>query len=424
MPRFSSLLTVLVGACALTAGCGDRLPTGSGDDLFPPGGRAVTVELASAAASFDVLGRFTGYTGPADAAFLLVANRFDGALDAATLARFRGFPAFVNVNVGGTQAVDSVFAYLAGQVVVPIDSAATELQGGPVTLELLALAQSPGPDSLFGRMDVNTAGARLLSSVRITPGDPATRDSVVFNVDSLAVRQFAQEDFPGLLLRATQSPARLQLGRLSLRTSVRPSQRADTTITQTITGGPQTFVVNSEPPFPENALVAGGVRSARTLFRVTLPERVPVSPGDPRTVRIDSVTINEAALLLEPLPVGGGSRPLGPVPLQLLQVAEPELGARAPLGDIVQDPVGFTQAGPVYENILYTPGNAERVVVRVTQHIRSVAARDTTARERQGLATTLVLLGQPEAGTFGRAHFRSPPQLRLVYTVPVPSAQR
>ncbi len=423
MPRFRSWFKVVVGASALAAGCGERLPTGAGDDLFPPGGRAVTVELEFAATSFEILGRFTGYTGPQDAAFLLVANRFDGALDAATLARFRGFPGFVNVTVGGTAQVDSVFTYLGGQVIVPIDTTATEFNG-PVTLELLALAQSPGPDEVFGRTGVNTAGARLLSSVRIAPGDPAAWDTVIFNVDSLAVRQFAREDFPGLLVRATESPSRLQLGRLSLVTSVRPSQRADTTIAQTVTGGPQTFIVNSEPPFPENALVAGGVRSARTLFRVTLPERVPMGPGDPRTVRIDSVTINEAALLLEPLPVGGGWRPLGPVPLHLLRVAEPELGARAPLGDIVQDPVAFDQSGPLYASILYTPGNAEPVVVRVTQHIRSVAARDTTARAREGLATTLALLGQPEAGTFGRAHFRSPPRLRLVYTVPVPSAQR
>jgi hypothetical protein len=388
----------------------------------------VTVELGLAATSFEVLGRFTGYTGPQDAAFLLVANRFDGALDAATLARFRGFPGFVNITVGGTAQVDSVFTYLGGQVIVPIDTTATEFNG-PVTLELLALAQSPGPDEVFGRTGVNTAGARLLSSVRIAPGNPAAWDTVVFNVDSLAVRQFAREDFPGLLVRATESPSRLQLGRLSLVTSVRPSQRADTTIAQTVTGGPQTFIVNTEPPFPENALVAGGLRSARSLFRITLPERVPVSPGDARTIRIDSVAINEAALLLEPLPVGGGWRPLGPVPLQLLRVVEPELGARAPLGDIVQDPVGVGQFGALYEDILYTPGNTERIVVRITQHIRGVAGRDSIARDRQGLATSLVLLGRSqsptvEVTTFGRAHFRSPPQLRLVYTVPVPSAQR
>jgi hypothetical protein len=408
----------------MLAACGERLPTGTGDDLFPPGGRAVTVELASAAQAFDLLGRFTGYTGAQDAAFLLVANRFDGALDASTVARFRGFPTFVTVNVAGAARIDSVFAYLGGQVVVPIDTAATEFQGGPVTLELLALAQSPGPDSLFARNGVNTAGARLISSVRITPGEAATRDSVILNVDSLAVRQFAREDFPGLLLRVTENAARLQLGRLSLRTSVRPSQRPDTTVAQAVAGGPQTFVFSAEPPFPASALVAGGVRSARSLFRVTLPQRVPAGPGDPRTVPIDSVTINEAALLLEPLPVGGGWRPLGPVPLQLREVAEPELGARAPLGDIAQDAVAFGQTGPIYSAILYDPGSTDRVVVRVTQHIRSVAARDTTARNREGLATTLALLAQPEAGTFGRAHFRAPPQLRLVYTVPVPSAQR
>lgn len=423
MPRFRDLLGTAVGSCVLLSGCGERLPTGTGGDLFPPGGRPATVELASAAESFALLGRFSGYTGPQDAAFLLVANRFDGALDATTLARFRNFPGFVNVSVGGTARVDSVFTYLTGRVVVPIDTAASEF-AGPVTLELLALANSPGADADFGRGGVNTAGARLLSSVRILPGRPAPRDSAVFNVDSLDVRQFTREDFPGLLVRATESPARLQLGRLSLVTSVRPSQRPDTTIVQTVTGGPQTFVVSSEPPVPENALVAGGLRSARTLFRITLPERVPAAPGDSRTVRIDSVTINEAALLFDPLPVGGGWRPLGPVPLQLLQVAEPELGARAPLGDVVQDPAGFGQFGPVYPQILYTPGETAPVVVRLTQHVRNVAARDTTARRREGLATTLALLGQPEAATFGRAQFRLPPQLRLVYTVPVPSAQR
>ena len=424
MPRFREILWTVASSCALLAGCGERLPTGTGDDLFPPGGRPATVELASGAASFAVLGRFSGYTDPADAGFLLVANRFDGTLNAATLARFRGFPTFVTVNVGGTAQVDSAFAYLNGRVVVPIDSAATELQGGPVTLELRALLRSPGSDTIFARGGVDTTGARLLSSVVLTPGNAATRDSVAFAVDSLVVRQFAREDFEGLLLRATGGQARLQLGRLALRTSVRPSQRPDTTIAQDIVGGPQTFIFSGEPPLPENALVAGGIRSARTMFRVTLPERVPVGSGSSATIRIDSVIINEAALLLEPIPVGGGIRPLTPVPLQLLQVAEPELGARAPLGDIVQDPVGLGQSGPVYESILYTPGRTERVVVRLTGHLRTVAARDSTARGREGLSTNLVLLGQPEAGTFGRAHFRAPPQLRLVYTVPAPSVQR
>lgn len=418
------LVPVVLLGSALFAACQERSPTAVGEDLFPQGSRPATVELASAAQSLTILGRFTGYTSPQDAAFLLVANRFDGSLDAATLARFRGFPTFVNVTVNGAVRVDSVFTFLGGQVVVPIDTTATEFQGGPVTLELRALARSPGPDSLFARGTIDTTGTRLLSSVRITPGDTATRDSVVFAIDSLDVRQFAREDFPGLLLRAAGGQARLQTGRLSLRTAVRPSQRADTTVAQTITTGPQTFIYSPEPPVPENALIAGGIRSARSLFRLVLPERVPAGPGDSRTVPIDSVTINEAALLLEPLPASGGFRPLGPLTLQLVRVAEPELGARAPLGDIAQDPVGFSQQGPVYAPIVYTPGQTEPVTVRLTQHVRNVAARDTTARAREGLGTTLALLGQAEAQAFGRALFRSPPQLRLVYTVPVPTTQR
>ena len=408
VPQLLLCASVLVGACE------NRTPTAIDDDLFPGGNRPLTLEIPSAAESLTVLGRFQGYTGPADADFLLVANRFGGVLDAFGVSRFIDFPGFVNVTVGGANQVDSTFAYLGGEVVVPVDTSASRIVDGPVTLQLRELV----------RTGADTVGSRLLSSLRVTSGDLAARDSVAFSLDSLAVRRLARDDSPGVVLTATGAPARITLGPLTLRTSVRPSLRADTTVAVTVTDAPsaRTFVFSPAAPLPSSGLAAGGIASARTLFRLALPERVP-GPGG-TTIALDSVTINEAALLLDPQPVPAGFQPLDTVPLLIRRVLEPELGARAPLGDVVQDPVGFgPSGGALFQPVLYVPGASGTVVVPVTQHLRAVAARDSTARAREGLSTTLALLGEPEVATFGPAFF-SMPRLRLVYTVPVRPGQR
>lgn len=419
---FGLLAWLLLGACR------DQSPTAIGDEFFPAAGRPVTVELAAALDSFQVLGRFAGYTGASDASFSIVANRFDGVLDAATLARVRGLPTFVNVVVNGSTQVDSTFAYLGGELVFPIDTANTEVVAGPVTLELRALARGPGSDTVFERTGADTTGSRLLATTRLAAADPFTVDTVRFALDSLQVRQIATSQFPGLLLRASGSPARVQLGQLSLRTSVRPSLRRDTTIAVSSGASPQTFIFSPEPPLPSNALVAGGLRSARTLFRLVLPDSVPACSGSACAARVAlrDVSINEAALVLEPLSVPGGFRPLGPVPLQLRRVSDPELGARAPLGEIVRDPAGFdaaTGAG-VFSPILFTPGQATPVIVPITGHVQALAARDSTGLAQQGRGTALALLGEPEVATFGPALFRATPRLRLIYTLPVRSGSR
>lgn len=431
MQRFRFARSVGLGGLLLLAACQDRSPTAVGGEFFPEGVRPVTAELPAALDSFQVLGRFAGYTGPADAPFLLVANRFDGALNAAALARIRGFPSFVNVLVDGTSRVDSTFAYLGGELFAAVDSAGTEVLGAPLLLELRALPNAPESDTLFERGVIDTAGSRLIATKQIAAGSPVATDTVRFALDSLEVRRIVSAETRGLLIRATGGAGRVQLGSPALRTSVRPSLRRDTTIATTASDGPRTFVFSPEQPLPPNTLVAGGVRSARTLFRVVLPDSVPAcgpGQGSGCTARVSTrdIAINEAALILDPLPVPGGFRPLQPVPLQLRIVADPALGARAPLGDNIQDPTAINPATgqAAFQPIFYTPGNSNPVTVPVTGFVQALASRDTAAVRRAGRATTLALLAEPEVATFGEALFRMVPRLRLVYTLPVRSGLR
>ena len=89
------------------------------------------------------------------------------------------------------------------------------------------------------------------------------------------------------------------------------------------------------------------------------------------------------------------------------QVAEPELGARAPLGSpIVERSIAPERFGAEPDTLSFV----------LTNYIAAVIAQDTTAA---GLSTALALLAEPEGGTFGHARLAETPRLRIVYTLPV-----
>ncbi|MDQ3557313.1 MAG: hypothetical protein M3409_11145 [Gemmatimonadota bacterium] len=389
---------LLAGAAASLAACADQIPTVVGDDAFPAGGRLGTFQtIVPAAGLVSEIGRFDGYTDARDAPFLLVANQFDGSLEANTLVRFTDAP------------LDSAVLYDAGTLIARIDTAASALVG--TTLQLWTLDQGWDPETVtwerateseFWRQPGGTR-ARLVSEIAA----PAEGDSLLLPVDSAEVRRVASEEHPGLLVTATGAAGRVQLvGRFSLRTTYRTAASPDSAIARTLSGGPQRFVFTPAPPQPATAWPAGGIRSARTLFRLTLPQRVAAPGGE---VALRDVTINSAFLLLRPLPVPNGFRPLAPVPLGLRTVFETELGRRSLLGDPVQDGLG-TAAGAIFPPAFFMPGDS-LVAIPVTQLVTRRIRSDSTG-------VSLALLAEPEPAGFGVAWFEPAPRLRIVYTLP------
>lgn len=399
------------------SGCADELPTLSGEDRFPGGAAPTTIEVflptAEVLAGASVFGDFTN---PRDAEFLLVAHRFDEALEANTLARLTGFPDSVTFTLNGATRTEAAFTYGTGRVITRVDAAASA-SAGPAVLRLWALEQewdsatvtwTQARQGTPWRTPGGTRGA-LLAEARWTPGDTVARDSVIWQVDSLAVRRMASPSFAGLLVTSVTPDTRLQLSRLVLQTTQRPTARPDTAVAVTVAQGPQEFIFTPEPPRPEGVYRVGGPTGDRTVLRLTLPSTVPAcrdpasTPGCPR-VALRDVTLNRASLVLDPVRVRGGFRPVGLTPLLVRRVLEPELGRRAPLGESI----AFDSIAP--GPFRGTP--SEPVTLNLTQSVSQLLRSDSSS-------VAVALLSDPEGARFGYLWFAGTPRLRLIYTLPV-----
>ncbi len=401
----------------LFAGCSNDIPTAAGEDAFPPERRASTFEVLLSSDSLSTeIGRFSDYTGPGDAGYLIVAADFGGELYAHALLRFTDAPESVQFSSGGTTFIDTAFVYAPGNLVARVDTSASVTAGA--VLQLWALGQEWDPASTTWERATDStlwdeAGgtrAELLSEAAATP---SAGDSVLLPLDSAQVARIAAADFPGLLLTARGVPGRVRLTVLGLATALRPASRSDTTIAQTLMAGPRTFIFTPEPPRAVSAWEAGGIRSARTIFRLRIPERVPAC-GEPLaaqcgTVALEDVTVNSASLLFTPVPVPGGFAPLGTTTLSLRSVFEPGLGRAAPLGPLVTDQQPGA-GGVVFAQGRFTAGDTV-VAIPIGQYLQSVARADSSA-------VTLALLGEPEAASFGVVWFEPAARLRIVYTLP------
>ncbi|MDQ3388813.1 MAG: hypothetical protein M3483_04845, partial [Gemmatimonadota bacterium] len=416
----------LFGLLAASAGCTDDLPTLTGEGLFPGGVRPSTFEAVVPAEEYlRTLGRFSGYTGPRDASFFLLANRFDGVLDAHILSELVDFPRSLSFSFAGTQRTDSVFAFLAGSVTATVDSLASEASG-PFQVQVWEVGQDFDVTTATWELAVDTVGARvpwmtpggtrgaLLGEIQLA-SPTSSGDTLRVPLDSLALKRIAADGFRGLLVTASGGGARLEVGNVSVQAQVRP-QGADTIINLRAPAGNATFLFTPEPPVPTTAWQAGGIRSARTLLQLDVGLRVPVCRrGVCTDVPLREVTLNEVSLLLEPVPVPLGFRPLGRVPIVLRRIVEPELGRQAPLGEIVNDTSAVDrQSGRlVFAGSLFRPDDSI-FAIPITSFVRNLLAGDSTN-------ATLALLGESSfspVSTFGVAWFSPAPRLRIVYTVP------
>ena len=430
--RFSlgrSLAFAILLAAPLAA-CKDEPPSITGPDTFP--GQPTTFQMVVPADSFvQGLGSFLGVTGTHDVPYLLVANQFDGALNAHALAKLADFPTSLSYTQGGTTRTDSVFTYGRGTLVARLDTLYST-SSGPIELQVWAAGQDWDPASTTWDLAVDTTGVRtpwreaggtravLLSRVSINNAGSGI-DSLLIPIDSLAVQRLASKQYPGFIVTAAGAQGRMQLtGGITLRTSAHPkSASPDTAVALTIAAGAQTFVhTPDQPRSTTGAWEVGGLRSARTLFRVSFPRTVPVCQGKVcSSVPLRDVTLNEVSILLSPQAVPNGFRAVGALPTALRRVVEPELGPRAPLGDVVNEVIGISPSRvPIYGGATYTPGDS-LLAIPLTAIAAHLAATDTTSTTLALLSDQSVVPSTLTPPNFGVVWFTARPRLRIVYTV-------
>ncbi len=406
-------LFLVLGA---VSACTDRLPTLSDPDRFPGGAVPTTLEAVFPTGEFvtDVQ-VYPGITGVDDLVNHTVATEFDGTLNANLLAEFANFPD--TLTVGSNRYTE--FTYLDGQLlsVIPGSIAASH---DNVTLSLWEIAQPWDPETTSWENASEEGGAAtpwlaaggtrgefLGNANWVRPDTAAAVDTLMWELSAATVRRVVAQEARGLMITVETEGARMELPGLLLRANIHPSVEADTVVVRDFAPSEQTFVFTPAPPAPEDVMSVGGLRSDRTTLHIALDQMLPgcAAGAACESLALDEVSLNRVELLLDPLPVARGFRPVAPVRMRVRRVLEPELGPLAPLGSHVD------AGGVAIEDAVFAPGGAEPVAIPLNSAVAAVL-------EGESREIALALLVEPEASNFGFSWFDLNPRLRFVYTLP------
>lgn len=418
----------LLLAGLVTTACGDEDPIGVGRELVP-GGVVRTVEIVLDASSFLVSDTtLGGFSSPAGATFMKVAQGAEGGIDARALARFGSAPAGLSVEVADDSVVvDSMLSFPSATLLLRVDTALSRAPG-PVVLKLLRVEESWHPASATWDASADTAGARaawsepgagggaVVDSILWSPG----ADSITFAVDSQTVALWTDTTSVarGALVLAETAGADLVTSGAALRLDVRPSVRPDTVIPATVATLSSTFIYQPRPG-PTSALRVGGLpawRSYLDLGAVLDTVRVPCAGGDAGcTVPLRDAAVSFASLSLQPVAGEPGFTPERNIVLE----ARPVLGG----GEL---PLSRSPLGVVVGRVSLDPDSlgpeAGRVEIPITPFMLSLLGQDGTAADDPPPSSRLALAQLPETASFGFVTFSSaagaaPPRLRIVVTV-------
>lgn len=416
MKRWSwTLCAVLVaGACTQDS------PTEAGAGLLPPDAIR-TYEIVLTPDRFLQSDTAFGlYSEPASADYTLLANTYEGSLNARALLRYLIPQAITVIDSAGLTQIDSMPIFFEGRLVVAIDTVASSEP--PATLNVYRSTELWDRSSASWQFRVDTGGVQIpwtqpggspgvLGGYEIWQGG----DSVFVRVDSATIAVWADTTNPasGAVLEVGTADRRLRTAPPVLRLRARSTLHPDTVFEVNLAPG-RTFIY--EPDLPDSVATprVGGTPSWRTVLRlrerldtVTVP-----CPGVPGcTVRLGDVTINYAALRLQPV-----QPPAGFAPELALDVAMHAL-LPSPLLPLQRSPltnaVGFTNT-PVPVSSFTAPG-APVVEVPATEFLRLVFAPPDTAVTF--VPSHLALLQAGPIRTFGFGQFAELPSMRLIVTL-------
>lgn len=416
MRTLSRLVFLALFAVALPA-CDREDPTTIGAPLVE-NGAVRTFEVTLDASQFLV--RDTAFSSfpPPFSTFFILANAFEGSVNAHGLFRFSVDPFVGVVNAAGKLTVDSVPILQRAVLTFSIDTIASSYDG-PVLMRLYRLAQTwdtaavtwtvremNGTTPVLWATPGGTRGA-LIDTVTYVRGD-----SISFRVDTATIKLWRDSSTtaPGVLVTVERPNTRLRTGKPVLRVNYKTSI-GDTTVTQSVSPFSARFISDPPVPFASSDPRVGGSPSAfRSVFeiRADLADVTVPCPFTPTCrVRLKDASIAGADLILQPVASPSGFVPELPVTVLAYTLQPtPQLPLiRSPLGSAV----GFITLGPSSFR-----GTGQPVTpFSVTTFIRDlVAPVDTTAFKSRYL--TLLQGGTP---TFGYASFAASPKLRLRLSV-------
>jgi hypothetical protein len=414
------------------AGCNDEIPTSVGAGIVDPGFRTYEVVLDADAflqadTTYDRIGSIH------EAPFVLVARAFETELDAHTLFRVRIPEQVTWQDTAGTTMTDSVFDVVGGALTLVLDSLSDPT--GPVDLELMELTESWDPGSVSWELRSDTAGAvpwtedggttgGRLATVRWVDGD-----TIVIPLDSAAAAVWTDSAaaFHGGLVRTGTPGSRLRIEAVDFSFDVRPESQD--TVVEAGSAAAASFIVTPEPDDAATGeLRVGGVPTWRSAvrFRPLDDLEIPCAEGEtcPTGTRpLSETTVNLASLVLAPLRVGSRriERPFR---------VEARAILRAPGVPINRSALASsfgTMEEAIEPGAFREPGTGVTAEIPLTSYVtRSIEP----VEEEEDRVLWIALLAQQERaapvfgyGAFGGLQSDMPPQLRLVVTARIESAQ-
>lgn len=418
---------VAAGALFGIAACEENVPTSLDPDLLPVTPRSVEIRLAWSEFGSD-LRVFGGYGRPIDLGHAILANEFEGTVDARTLVQFGAFPDSVTVPDDEGTSRRSAVEYQGGRLVVRFDT--TGAPGQPITLVLRSIQHRWHPGSTTWDLAVDTVndvepwpvpGGGPADSVGSGVWQSQEGDSATIEIDPDAVAQLGDTTNPsrGLRLEVAAPGERLEVEELLLRLDGVPEIRTDTTVSVTASPRVTTFIYAPFPEPPPDGIRIGGVPAWRTVLDMDVPtvfeQPHPVCERIPCPFELEPERINAASLILRSEVVEPAFRPTDTVRLDARPVLAPEALPKAPLGNTFVGTLGRPM-----EPGAFAGDAGEEVAIPVTAFVRDLVRGETSQGEEPPGTVALLSVFEPLSLAF--ASFAGPgeqgePFLRLIVTV-------
>lgn len=407
---------------AMSISCANDTPTGLGESLFPLQPRTIEVRLPWS--EFGVaLEVFGGYGRATEAPAIVLAEDYQGELDARVIAAF-AYPTFVEArDTTGVLRNDSLYTPIGGRLVARFDSIDQEefqLEAGLLfdAWDGSTVTWEAAVDSLGEFRAWQEPGAGPVTPVGTGEWIPGVGDSLSIQVDSLTARAWGDTtQFSGVRLDLGTPERLVRLTQLTLHVDTRPSVDPDTTVTFTAFTGNVAFIYSPSPSPPTGELRMGGAPAWRTIMTVDVPSVIDGPPSLCEQVTcpfvIDPERVNFASISLTPTPPQPGFRPVDTLQIDARAVLAPELLPKSPLG-MSQAPGGVALPSELFEE-----SAGGRIEIPVTSFIEDILLGETASGEEP--LTSIALLDLFEPRSFPFAAFAGPgqegePVLRMIVT--------
>jgi hypothetical protein len=381
-----------LGAWAFLA-CQENITSEIDGDLIPINAVTVEVDIPFEAFGDDLQG-WGGYGRTYELAKDVVANSFEGSLDARILNGFNPYPAFSTIrDTTGVFAADSSLTFVGAKLIAHFDTL-TSIHDGAVTLSIGALARDwdfrstnwdAAVDSVGDRQEWSEAGGGPIIPVTTAVWDPAASDSVIFDIDSAGAALFADtaDAENGLRLDAVTEGVRLDLIRMTYALVTKPSVNPDTLVNLIVPSLARTFIYSPVPELPTEEIRVGGVPAWRSVFSIDVPEFL---DGDPELcakvvcpVKLTAESLISAALVLTSQAPPPAFQPTDSLLfLDVRPVLEPSRLPKSPLGPSLVGSLGVRLSpgdfqgdagveieiplGPYIEGLISAKANPDLVV--------------------------------------------------------------